>query len=208
MSGSRAVGSTITDQPKIERHRTAMKRYSLSRPLALAMSHHLISPSSKVLDYGCGRGADIRLLQKAGIPASGWDPHFRPDDPLLPADCVNLGYVLNVIEDPAERAATLHNAFQLAEKVLNLLALHPTVKPVSMVADALLDCTRPGGLVLDSFLGSGSTLIASERTGRICHGIELDPLYVDTAILRWKRYTGGTAIHAESGRQFREVACG
>jgi DNA phosphorothioation-associated putative methyltransferase len=89
-----------------------------SRPLALAVSHRLISPSSKILEYGCGRGADIRLLQKAGIPASGWDPHFRPDDTLLPADCVNLGHVLNVIEDPAERAATLHNAFQLAEKVL------------------------------------------------------------------------------------------
>lgn len=90
----------------------------------------------------------------------------------------------------------------------NLLALHPTVKPVSMVADALLDCTRPGGLVLDSFLGSGSTVIASERTGRTCHGIELDPLYVDTAIQRWQRYTGGTAIHAESGRRFGEVARG
>ena len=95
-----------------------MRRYSLSRPLTLAMSHRLISPSSKVLDYGCGRGTDIRLLQKAGIHASGWDPHFRPEDPLRPADCVNLGYVLNVIEDPAERAATLQNAFQLAEKVL------------------------------------------------------------------------------------------
>jgi DNA modification methylase len=90
----------------------------------------------------------------------------------------------------------------------NLLALHPTVKPVSMVADALLDCTRPGGLVLDSFLGSGSTLIAAERTGRICCGIELDPIYVDTAIQRWQRYTGGTAVHAESGMQFGEVARG
>lgn len=90
----------------------------------------------------------------------------------------------------------------------NLLALHPTVKPVSLVADALLDCTRPGGLVLDSFLGSGSTLIASERTGRICCGIELDPLYVDTAIRRWQRYTGGMAIHAGSGRKFEEVTCG
>jgi DNA modification methylase len=86
----------------------------------------------------------------------------------------------------------------------NLLALHPTVKPVSLVADALLDCTAPGGLVLDSFLGSGSTLIAAERIGRVCHGIELDPLYVDTAIRRWQRYTGGNAIHAESGREFGE----
>lgn len=84
----------------------------------------------------------------------------------------------------------------------NLLALHPTVKPVSLVADAILDCTRPGDLVLDSFLGSGSTLLAAERTGRICHGIELDPLYVDTTIRRWQTATKGIAIHAESGRQF------
>jgi DNA modification methylase len=67
----------------------------------------------------------------------------------------------------------------------NLLALHPTVKPVALVADALLDCSAREDLVLDAFLGSGSTLIAAERTGRICCGIELDPLYVDTAIKRW-----------------------
>ncbi|MBB5337846.1 site-specific DNA-methyltransferase [Tunturiibacter gelidoferens] len=90
----------------------------------------------------------------------------------------------------------------------NLLALHPTVKPVALVADALLDCTRPGGLVLDSFLGSGSTLIAAERTGRVCYGIELDPLYVDTAIRRWHRLTGSTAIHAESGKKFEEATRG
>ena len=91
----------------------------------------------------------------------------------------------------------------------NLLALHPTVKPVSLVADALLDCTKPGGLVLlFLFLGSGSTLIASERTVRICHGIELDPLYVDTVVRRWQRYTGGTAIHSKLGKQFEEVARG
>jgi DNA modification methylase len=89
-----------------------------------------------------------------------------------------------------------------------LLALHPTVKPVALVADALLDCTRPGGLILDSFLGSGSTLVAAERTGRICYGIELDPLYVDTVIQRWQRYTGGSAVHAESGKRFDEVARG
>jgi DNA modification methylase len=92
----------------------------------------------------------------------------------------------------------------------NLLALHPTVKPVSLIADALLDCTAPGELVLDSFLGSGSTLVAAERIGRTCYGIELDPLYVDTAVGRWQRYTGGNAVHAESGRLFddAEVAGG
>jgi DNA modification methylase len=88
----------------------------------------------------------------------------------------------------------------------NLLALHPTVKPVALVADAILDCSSRGEIVLDSFLGSGTTLIAAERTGRICHGIELDPRYVDTAIRRWQRHTGDHAIHAVSGKQFDEIA--
>jgi DNA modification methylase len=88
----------------------------------------------------------------------------------------------------------------------SLLALHPTVKPVALVADALLDCSARGDLVLDSFLGSGSTLIAAERTGRICCGIELDRLYVDTAIRRWQRHTGDSALHAISGKRFDEIA--
>lgn len=102
----------------IARHKTAMKRYALSRPLALAMAHRVIEPARKVLDYGCGRGADVRLLTKAGVRAMGWDPHFKPDGLLESADCVNLGYVLNVIEDPIERGQTLLRAFALAEKVL------------------------------------------------------------------------------------------
>ena len=65
-----------------------------------------------------------------------------------------------------------------------LLSLHPTVKPVALVADTILDCSRRGDLVLDAFLGSGTTLIAAERTGRTCYGLELDPLYVDTIIRR------------------------
>src|ERR1039458_2471419 len=87
----------------------------------------------------------------------------------------------------------------------NLLALHPTVKPVAMVADALLDCSARGDIVLDAFLGSGSTLIAAERIGRVCHGIEIDPIYVDTAIRRWQRYTGDQAIHAVTGKRFNDL---
>ena len=82
----------------------------------------------------------------------------------------------------------------------NLLALHPTVKPVALIADALLDCSARGDLVLDAFLGSGSTLMAAERTGRSCCGIEIDPIYVDTAIKRWQRYTGDHAIEAITGK--------
>jgi DNA modification methylase len=88
----------------------------------------------------------------------------------------------------------------------NLLALHPTCKPINLVADALLDCSARGDLVLDSFLGSGTTLIAAERVGRVCHGIEIDPLYVDVAIRRWQRHTGDRAIHVRTGKCFDELA--
>jgi DNA modification methylase len=88
----------------------------------------------------------------------------------------------------------------------NLIALHPTVKPVGMVADALLDCSAPGEIVLDTFLGSGTTLIAAERIGRICHGIEIDALYVDVAIRRWQKLTGECAIHSATGKTFDDIA--
>ena len=85
------------------------------------------------------------------------------------------------------------------------LKMHPTVKPVEMIRDAILDVTNRGSLVLDSFLGSGSTLIASEQVGRICYGIELEPLYVDTAIRRWQDFTGKSAVHLETGKTYREL---
>ena len=88
----------------------------------------------------------------------------------------------------------------------NLLALHPTVKPVALVADAMMDCSARGDVVLDPFLGSGSTLIAAERVGRVCCGMELEPLYVDTAIRRWQRFTGDSATRAEDGRRFDDLA--
>lgn len=87
----------------------------------------------------------------------------------------------------------------------NLLALHPTVKPVQLVADAILDCTARGEIVLDAFLGSGTTLMAAQRVGRRCYGIELDELYVDTIIRRWQAFTGDDARHASSGRSFKEI---
>ena len=88
----------------------------------------------------------------------------------------------------------------------NLLALHPTCKPVNLVADAILDCSARGDIILDCFLGSGTTLIAAERVGRICHGMELDPRYVDVAIRRWQKHTGDHAIHTETGKSFDELA--
>lgn len=92
-----------------------------------------------------------------------------------------------------------------ARKGNNVLKLHPTVKPVSLVMDALLDCSNRGHVVLDCFLGSGTTLLAAERTGRICRAIELDPLYVDTAVRQWQNLTGSTAVRASDGKPFRDV---
>lgn len=88
----------------------------------------------------------------------------------------------------------------------NLLALHPTVKPVRMVADALLDCSARQDIVLDPFLGSGTTVIAAERTGRACYAIELEPRYVDAAVRRWQAHTGESARHAVTAKPFDALA--
>ena len=82
------------------------------------------------------------------------------------------------------------------------LADHPTVKPTALVADAILDVSRHGDIVLDAFGGSGSTLLAAETTGRVARLIELDPLYVDVAIRRWQAMTGQRAVHAVTGEAF------
>jgi DNA modification methylase len=79
------------------------------------------------------------------------------------------------------------------------LALHPTVKPSRLVADAIQDVTRRGDLVLDLFLGSGTTLVAAERVGRRFRGLDVDPAYVDVAIARWTSMTGGVPERADGG---------
>jgi DNA modification methylase len=84
------------------------------------------------------------------------------------------------------------------------LSAHPTVKPLPLVVDALKDCSRRRGIVLDPFLGSGTTLLAAEKTGRIGRGIELDPHYVDAAIRRWQALTGQDAVHVASGDTFNQ----
>lgn len=97
---------------------TAMRRVEMSRPVRLALELGVVRPGDDVFDYGCGHGDDIDFLGQLGHVASGWDPYHRPDPERVPAAVVNLGYVLNVIEDPAERAATLKAAFRLATRAL------------------------------------------------------------------------------------------
>ena len=88
---------------------------------------------------------------------------------------------------------------------LEELAMHPTVKPTALVADAIKDCSRRAGLVLDPFCGSGTILIAAERTGRKARALEIDPTYVDVAVRRWQAYTGKPAILAGPGETFETI---
>lgn len=83
--------------------------------------------------------------------------------------------------------------------------MHPTVKPVVMITDACLDCSNPGEVVLDLFGGSGSTLIACEKTERSARLMELDPKYCDVIVKRWEAFTGKKAVHEGSGKTFENL---
>jgi DNA phosphorothioation-associated putative methyltransferase len=102
----------------VARHRTAMSRNSLSRPLTQALTDKLLDADGDVFDYGCGRGDDLRNLAAMGIPAAGWDPVYRPSEERRQAVLVNLGYVINVIEDRTERADVLQRAWDLTQRTL------------------------------------------------------------------------------------------
>jgi len=86
------------------------------------------------------------------------------------------------------------------------LAMHPTVKPVALIADAIKDCSRRSEVVLDPFGGSGSTLIAAEKTGRYARLIEFDPLYCDQIIRRFEKLTGKAAIQVASANSFEAIS--
>ncbi|MCW8107116.1 DNA phosphorothioation-associated putative methyltransferase [Alteromonas ponticola] len=110
--------AVVTSNKKIDRHKTAIVRRGLSAPFKLLQKKGYLDGGHTVFDYGCGLGDDLAELQSNGISASGWDPNFRPDDDIDSADIVNLGFVLNVIEDFEERIGAIQRAFELAEKFL------------------------------------------------------------------------------------------
>jgi len=89
---------------------------------------------------------------------------------------------------------------------LDDLKCHPTVKPVALVADAIKDCTGRGAIVLDTFCGSGTTILAAERVGRRACTLEIEPRFVDLAIRRWQAFSRKDAIHVDSGLSFDELA--
>lgn len=102
----------------VERHKTALTRYELSKPVKTLLEYGMLKAGTTFFDYGCGQGSDVRGLQALGHEADGWDPAHRPDGEKRQADIVNMGYVLNVIEDPAERLESLVDAHRHAKRLL------------------------------------------------------------------------------------------
>lgn len=209
------------------RHRSfAMAAGEMSRPafavfLATGLRHLAAFSAGGALLYICVDWRHIGELLAAGYEAdarlenlcvwvkdsAGMDSLYRSQHELVLVFKTGRGRHRNNVRlgrYGRNRSNVWHypgvNSFPHKTEEGNLLALHPTVKPVAMVADAMLDCTAPGDIVLDGFLGSGTSVIAAERTGRHCYGLELDPGYVDANIRRWQALTGGIACHATSGR--------
>ncbi len=119
---SKPIASLLQNNT-ISRHLTALSRSNLSAPMQCLARHGFLDGRLTVFDYGCGKGDDIRNLQANNIPVSGWDPHYAPDNPKQPADIVNLGFVINVIENFQERLEALAGAYQLSQQLLVVSAM-------------------------------------------------------------------------------------
>ncbi len=121
-------GSPFEEEPgaPVLRHLTALSRQSLSAPVSAMIRLGLLEEAVTFFDYGCGRGDDVAALRAAGLRAAGWDPYFAPDEPIGRAHMVNIGFVINVIEDPAERREALVRAFELADMALCVSAMLAT----------------------------------------------------------------------------------
>jgi DNA phosphorothioation-associated putative methyltransferase len=119
---SSALTSTAAE-PNIDRHKTALVRHELSAPMKLLAKHGFLQGSYSIFDYGCGKGDDLRELEAHGLEALGWDPNFQPDADKINSDVVNIGFVINVIEDKDERLDALLGAWELAQKLLVVSAM-------------------------------------------------------------------------------------
>jgi DNA phosphorothioation-associated putative methyltransferase len=116
------MSTMSNDSRQIARHKTAIRRPSFSLPIKCLLRDSLLDESKSLFDYGCGHGVDLRLLSDLNVEADGWDPAFRPQSKKRQADVVNIGYVINVIEDPSERRLALLNAWQLCDQLLVVAA--------------------------------------------------------------------------------------
>jgi len=118
-----ALIKSNSDDKKIDRHKTAITRHELSSPMKSLAKHEFLSGEYSVFDYGCGQGDDLSELEAHGIDAIGWDPNFRPDTEKVASDIVNIGFVINVIEDVDERIEALLGAWEITAKLLVVSAM-------------------------------------------------------------------------------------
>ncbi|MEA5583622.1 DNA phosphorothioation-associated putative methyltransferase [Nodularia harveyana UHCC-0300] len=112
----------MAESLEIERHRAAIARNDISRPVRLAIEWAILNTETSFFDYGCGYGGDVQRVGNLGYTSAGWDPYYFPNETITPADIVNLGYVLNVIEDQEERRQSLIDAWELTQQVLIVAA--------------------------------------------------------------------------------------
>ncbi|WP_319420909.1 DNA phosphorothioation-associated putative methyltransferase [Pleurocapsa sp. FMAR1] len=176
----------------IERHKAALKRSELSRPVRVALEADLFTVGTTFFDYGCGCGEDIKRISELGYDSSGWDPYYRPNTKINSADVVNLGYIINVIEDIAERREVLINAWELAQQVL------------IVSAQVLVDDRRRG------LIAYGDGIVTNRNTFQKYYEQEELKLYIEQ-VLGVEAIPAGLGIYlvfrneaqAESFRAFR-----
>ena len=120
---SSAVISNVKNEREIDRHKTAIVRHELSAPMKTLAKNGFLSGEYSVFDYGCGRGDDLRELEAHGLDVLGWDPNFCPDTEIINSDVVNIGFVINVIEDQDERIAAVLGAWEASDKLLVISAM-------------------------------------------------------------------------------------
>ena len=176
----------------IERHKAALKRSELSRPVRVALEADLFTVDTTFFDYGCGCGEDIKRVAELGYDSSGWDPYYRPHGKIKTADIVNLGYIINVIEDLVERREVLLNAWELAQQVL------------IVSAQVLVDDRRRG------LIAYGDGIVTNRNTFQKYYEQEELKLYIEQ-VLGVEAIPAGLGIYlvfrneaqAESFRAFR-----
>lgn len=202
---SKTQDKSTSENNEVERHKTAITRAALSAPMYLLFTSGLIRHDSTILDYGCGKGDDIRALQSDGFTVAGWDPHYRPNpSSLKESQITNLGFVLNVIEDPEERAEALQRAFSLTEVCLAV--------SVMLYGKADLSGARP---YRDGYLTSRNTFqkyyTQAELREFISRVLNVEPLAVGQGIflvfqdeLEEQRYLLRRQIGFK-GREYRAV---
>lgn len=144
---------------RITRHRAAIRRSAGSKPIQWLLSSGYLSTDRTFFDYGCGHGDDVSLLRSLGFRADGWDPHFSPDEKKVASDVVNLGFVLNVIEDPAERGEVLRDAWTLTRRLL--------VVTVRASSDEPQDPGRPYGDGFVTGLGTFQKFFSSKELRQV-----------------------------------------